>query len=595
VAYKPKSVEEQKRESAEIERLAQEYKKSAAYKKALIAKKTKGKLLTLAERRSLKPTPEPPKPKEVELSPKQAYDYGLISKRDYEHAAKTEGTYYTATASDVEAAIRAKGKLAQEYPEKKVSPGQTPHGAYWGTKEGQAKRREEFIRKKAAEPETALAYTLSPGEFFGAGALYEAAQYTLAGESWEARRKEILEGFTTSVFLESEKKLKEGKTPKEIGEYYGSAGGLWAGGKAGLMAASGGAFGATAGVLGSTTMKGLYGWGVGTQAARFITAPPEKKHLEAAGLFVWSTPLIFGAAAKAWPKIRGKAGPMKGTAKPTKPPKPKLALKKKKALISKQYFESMRKAGIIDSSGKVIGKPKTKIHISQEDFDAMRRAGIIDKTGKILKMPKKTHGEIPKDPVYVASYTRTTTTTTQAQGQRRQSQAQRQRQRQDEFSLSGLGMKQAQKQRQREFTLSGMGLSMKQISAQKRLPKQAQGLGLGLKQMQLPKTSFDFGFKQAGLGKMGRIFARPKAGRPYIPPPLPPLLPAWGRPKRRKKAKKGRKYKRKYRYTATLGGALFLKPIPKAPKGILTGLRMRPIIRKKSKTRKKGKQRKKKR
>lgn len=77
---------------------------------------------------------------------------------------------------------------------------------------------------------------------------------------------------------------------------------------------------------------------------------------------------------------------------------------------------------------------------------------------------------------------------------------------------------------------------------------------------------------------IGKPWPFPRGGVDFTFKEQPP--PDFGfRPRRRRRVKKKKAIFRKYRYTPTLGGALFLKPIAKAPK-ILTGLRMRPMIKK---------------
>jgi len=133
----------------------------------------------------------------------------------------------------------------------------------------------------------------------------------------------------------------------------------------------------------------------------------------------------------------------------------------------------------------------------------------------------------------------------------------------------------------------------------KQAPINVEKMGLGFKHKPLtmfkpavaykekPLQAFKpaLGFKEKPIFKP-KPAGWPKFGPPILPPPtpLPPLDFGFG-PRRRRRKKKAKPIFRKYRYTPTLGGALFRKPIPKAPK-ILTGLRMRPKIKRKKKSKK---------
>lgn len=155
----------------------------------------------------------------------------------------------------------------------------------------------------------------------------------------------------------------------------------------------------------------------------------------------------------------------------------------------------------------------------------------------------------------------------------------KQRKKQKEMVFTGviprMVSKSQEKQRERELEISVFGVrsgtKQREISAQ--IPKFKQPTVTIQPTPLLPTP------RRAGRRPP------PKRPRPFLPPPPPIPTPFIfpGLKRKRKRRKKKRKYiSREFRYTPTLGGALLRKPIIKAPR-IVTGLRMRPRIKRKRK------------
>lgn len=246
-----------------------------------------------------------PRPGVVSLSPREAVDVGLISKREYRSVKDKENLRYETTAEDLKKVKEATVKFKEEYPDRPIAPGETRFNKYYRIKQEEFDRENIAIKKQMNNPWTHISQMRRPLEF--AGGLTDVAASAMRHEDWRKTYDNILEN---NIRLSTQRELKVGQIQFLAEEYtVGMAeAGLIAvtayGG--GLVAA--GANPATMGIVGKAAVvtSEVVGWSfaanlgerIGSTFVPLIQGQGKIDVYAGSEAFVMSTPLIFAGATK---------------------------------------------------------------------------------------------------------------------------------------------------------------------------------------------------------------------------------------------------------------------------------------------------------
>ena len=149
---------------------------------------------------------------------------------------------------------------------------------------GQQRQKIKAAEELAKSPIVKASYVFSPQEWFGMGVLSEWGVSALTGKDWKKRREELIVPYATEL-------LETKMTPAQMAV----SAGLFAGGKATLMAAPGGTFGKVTAKASEFSMKAMYAGTLGLQYGETLKKPTAEK---VARSFVYTAPAMFGGVSR---------------------------------------------------------------------------------------------------------------------------------------------------------------------------------------------------------------------------------------------------------------------------------------------------------